>query len=192
MHQGATTRLGGPATRPARPRHGWPARGACGSSRVPMAWPGVSCDTKIVSWLGATVCVAIWRSKAAVQCCDTAAACCDTACDTAGRVRDTARSACGRSWVVIQFLYCEQRGARDTAACARDTTSARCDTLATRPARPRYDALRATTRRPARGVRASWAQCSRSVRAGHVCVHCALDQVLTQCTIQSHCLNHCS
>ena len=37
-----------------------------GAQQARMAWPGVSRDTKIVSWLGATVCVAIWRSKATI------------------------------------------------------------------------------------------------------------------------------
>ena len=101
--------------------HGRPARGACGL----MAWPGVSRNTKIVSWLGETICVAIWRSKAAIQRCNTAAACCDMACDTAGQARDKARSArqeLGHDTVFVSW----PKGARDTA-------SARCDTRATQP-----------------------------------------------------------
>ena len=35
--------------------------------------------------------------------------------------------------------------------------------------------------------------CVQPVRSlGHGCVHCALDPVLTQCTVLSHCLDHCS
>ena len=108
----------------------------------------MSRNTKIVSWLGATVCVAIWCSRAAIQRCDMAAACCDTACYTARRARDTAHIARSRSWVAIQFLYCDGRGARDTAACARDTASARYDTPATRLSL-------ATIRRPGATIRPS-------------------------------------
>ena len=93
-----------------------------------MAWPGVSRNTKILSWLGATVCVAIWHSRAAIQRCDMAAACCDTACYTARRAHDTTHIACVMSWVAIQFLYCDGRGILYTAVCARDMASARYDT----------------------------------------------------------------
>ena len=68
-------------------------RAGASGARSRMVWPGVSHDTKFVSWLGATVCVSIWRSKAAIQRWDTAAACCDTACYTVERARDTTRSA---------------------------------------------------------------------------------------------------
>ena len=37
----------------------------------------------IVSWLRGDRCVVIWRSRAVIQCCDTATTCCDTAYDTA-------------------------------------------------------------------------------------------------------------
>ena len=152
-------------------------------ARARMAWPGVSRDTKIVLWLGATVCVAIWCSRPAMQRCDTAATCCDTTYDTAEGAR------C-RSWVAIQFLYHGRRGARDTAACSRDTacdtTNARCDTPTTRLVRP-------TTWPSARCDMALCARPRRSVRSlGHGCVHCAVDLVLTQCTVLSHCLKHCS
>ena len=68
------------------PRYGRPA--SRGEAR--MAWPGLSRDTKIVSWLGAAVCVAIWRNKDAIKRCDMEVECCDTAYDTVGGAYDTA------------------------------------------------------------------------------------------------------
>ena len=88
------------------------------AARARMAWPGVSLDTKIILWLGATVCVAIWRSRAAIQ-----------RCDTVGRASDMASNArCVGLGVTIQF--CIARGGGDTAG-----GDLRHDTQA-----PRYDA----------------------------------------------------
>ena len=51
-----------------------------------------------------------------------------------------------------------------------DMARGACDTTR---GRPRYGTLRATTRRLG-------------------CAHCASNPILTQCTVQSHCLDHCS
>ena len=141
-----------------------------------MAWPMVSRDTKIVSWLGATVCVAIWRSRDAIQRCDMAAACCDTAYDMAGRMGDTERGM--GLGVTIQFCIAT-RGGNTAGGDLRHDTQA-----------PRYGALRPTTRLPARAVRMAWAQCARSLGLG--CASCAPNPVLTQDTVLSHCFNHYS
>ena len=159
------------------PRHGRPKRRGKRRAFTHGLARGESQYKKIISWLGATVCVAIWRSRAAIQRCD-------TACETVGHACDTARSACGGSWVTIHFLYHDRRGARDTTMCACDTATTR------RQCAPRHSPVRAATRRCARDLGVVRAQPVRSL--GHVCVHCALDPVLTQCTVLSHCLDHCS
>ena len=123
-----------------------------------MVMPGVSRDTKIVSWLGATICVTIWRSRVAIQTCDTIAACYDTACDTVGRTRDTTRSARCRSCIATWFSMsrwggCDMAGpdaatlrakARVRAAIRQGTTMTRPDICVTQPGRgPLYDPARA-------------------------------------------------
>ena len=76
------------------------------------------------------------------------------------------------------------RGGDDITTCASDTTcdttSARCDMAGRGPlysASAHHDT--APNARRARGL-------------GHGCVHCALDPVLTQCTVLSHYLEHYS
>ena len=82
-------------------------------------------------------------------------------------------------------------GGDNTVTCVHDTAydkaSASCDT-----ARHGHDTapVCTMTRRPARGVRSAWAQCVR--RLGLGCAPCAPNPVLTQDTILSHCLDHCS
>ena len=55
---------------------------------------------------------------------------------------------------------------------------------------PRHGSADATTWRPARCVRAAWVQWAR--RLGSGCALGAPNLVLTQCTVLSHCLGHCS
>ena len=106
------------------------------------------------------------------------------------------------AYIAIQILYRDWKGACDIAVCAHDTAcdtaSARCDTLATRLGlatirrryAPRHGSVRAVTRRYASGLGAVRARPGRNL--GHGCAHCALDPVLTQCTVLSYCLDHCS
>ena len=99
-------------------------------------------------------------------------------------------------WVAIQILY---RGGgealchdtvRDTATIRRpapcDMAQESCNTLDNARGR----GLGLETIFVCRSAHAGWAQCMRSL--GHGCVHCALNPVLTQCTLLSHCLDHCS
>ena len=81
-------------------------------------------------------------------------------------MRDTAEEAC------------------DTArkrACGRDDMAGgACDTVG--PGL-QHNQAKPTTRRSARAL---------CMQAGPGCAHYALDSVLTQCTVLSHCLGHCS
>ena len=52
-------------------------------------------------------------------------------------------------------------------------------------ARPRRNAC-AECARPGRSV------CAECTQAGSECANCTLDSILTQCTVLSHCLGHCS
>ena len=71
--------------------------------------------------------------------------------------------------------------------CATTRSVHACDMATIRLGRgPRYGSTRATTQRCAH----AWVQRAHSL--GHGCVHYALDPVLTQCTVLSHCLDHCS
>ena len=151
--------------------------------RVRMAWPGVSRNTKIVSCLGATVCVSLWRSGAAIQPCDTAAACCYTACDTVRRALNTERNARGMGLgVTIQFCITTggRRYGRRQPVTRRPGATIRRST--------RHDTT--SSARPGHSTRAAWAQCACSLGLG--CAPCAPNPVSTQDTVLSHCLNQCS
>ena len=120
-----------------------------------MAWPGVSRDTKIVSWLGATVCVSLWHSGAAIQRCD-------TICDTVGRACNMARNASGMG-LVIMIQFCIATGGGGGGG-GRGGDKAGGNLLHGAQV-PRYDALRATKLRLAHGLGAMRAQPRSSVRA---------------------------
>ena len=69
------------------------------------------------------------------------------------------------------------RGGRDdTARCTAHNTARRA---------LRHNKARPATRRCARGLGAMLTQRARS--QGPVCAHCALDPILIQCTVLSHC-----
>ena len=73
-----------------------------------------------------------------------------------------------------------------------NTAQERCNTHGRRTTQPR--SLRYGARRHRATIRPSQAcdtaQCAR--RLGQGGVHCALSSILTQCTVLSHCLGHCS
>ena len=108
----------------------------------------------------------------------------------AARATRGATGAC----VAIQSLY-RDRGAYDMEACARDTAcdtaSAPCDTTCDTD-RHDHDTtpVRATTPPNACCDKALCVRLMHSL--DHRCVHCALDPVLTQCIVLSHCLDNCS
>ena len=115
--------------------------------------------------------------------------------DKAQERRDTRNSArdmaCGRGWVTIQFLYCDwRRPATRQRACATwlatwlVRAATRPSTATIRPSASHDTTLCA---RPGRIARAACTQLGF-----HGCVHCALDPVLTECIVLSHCLDHCS
>ena len=90
-----------------------------------------------------------------------------------------------------------RRGPAREIACetahntACDTAGACCDTT---EVRPRYG------RGPGQDMagpghdtaRQGWLSAQRARNLGHGCAYCALDPVLTQNTVLSHCLSHCS
>ena len=152
-------------------RHGL-RQGASGP-RTRMAWPGVSRDTKIVSCMGAIVCVSLWHNGAAIQSSD-------MACVTAERVRNTARNACGMGLgITIQFCIGGGGGGGGD-----DTTGGN---LSIRRS-TRHDTTSSAL--PGHSAHAAWAQCEHSLGLG--CAPCAPNPVLTQDTVLSYCFNHCS
>ena len=100
--------------------------------------------------------------------------------------RDTARTAHDMGLnVTIQFCIAT-KGRQYGRRCPATRRPGSLIRLSTR-----HDTTPCAPRRGA--VHMVWAQCSRSVRATrvHGCVHCALDLVLTQCTVLSHYLDQC-
>ena len=118
-------------------------------------------------------------------CCDTVPTRCDTTpkhCDTGNNASDMAglrvgASGSAREWpshrVVSQYNFCIVTGGLRHGAKARACAW-------------RHDA----TQHCARGLGIVRAKRARSLVLR--CAHYALDSVLTQCTVYSHCLNHCS
>ena len=89
-------------------------------------------------------------------------------------------------------------GGDDTAVYARNTACNTASAHATRPVRATTRPSTATTRR---SVRHNTALCTWSGHNARIactqlgilgCAPCALDQVLTHCTVLSHCLKYCS
>ena len=83
--------------------------------------------------------------------------------------------------IAQQSAHGDTTAARDTARSTEhdatcDTASAHCNTAG---GGPRHGAQRS-----------AWEQCAQPGSLG--CAPCVLDPVLTQCTILSHCLDHCS
>ena len=123
-----------------------------------------------------------------------------------GQLHDAATRCARRSCITIQFFYRGQgRGGGGAATLQaqklRHGPPARTCTLRHGWAQPRYSLVLTTTQRCACSLGAVSMQCARSLGAvsaqcarslGHGCVHCVLYPVLTQCTVLSHCLDHCS
>ena len=113
-------------------------------------------------------------------------------CDTTlrhgrARARYGAQCACGMDWVAIQF--CIVIGGKGNNARTRRASAQRHDhDMAGHGLR--HGALCATARSPAHAVRATWAQCARSLGQG--CAPCSPNPVFTQDTVLNHCLGHCS
>ena len=113
--KGPTIQPGGPTTRPTRAT----TQPACAQKRAARArgWPGhgVSRDTNFVSWLGATVCVAIWRNRAAIRCSSALQHGVGTLRHARQRTRHGARQGLGP-----RYNFCIMtRGGDDTAACVQ-------------------------------------------------------------------------
>ena len=102
--------------------------------------------------------------------------------DKTGRCLRYGRRGCNTACPCVQ--HSAQKAPYDTAPMRHDTAGARL--------RHCHDtAGEGATIRP--NARHDTALCSWPVRSlGQGWVHCALDSVLTQCTILSHCLGHCS
>ena len=194
----ATTQPSIPVIRPTDGlRQGRPARGACGSARAHGLARGKSRYNGLYHGLGRPLCLNTGR---------------DIGCDTtlnalrygaqrpATRCKGAATRAAGARFA-IQFLYRDQKGQRHGSVrvlAYNDTTTTRqgmaCDTTLYAP---RHGDQRALCARPRRSA---WAECARPghsacaecPQAGSGCAHCTLDSVLTQCTVLSHCLGHCS
>ena len=115
-------------------------------------------------------------------------------CDMRSSVRDMVRSGHeARNCVAIQFCIVTE-GSCDTALqhmrARNDTAGHACDMTGRRPL---YGPVRTTTWRHAHGLGAMRAARELYVRSlGSGCAPCAPNPVLTQCTVLSHCLGHCS
>ena len=117
---------------------------------------------------------------------DTAQWGCDTASPRARHGRPARRGERQRAHVLVQPQLCHDTifvSRRGRRPLCRDTTAAH----ATRPGALRQNPMCATTRRCARDLGAVRAQ------PGFLgCAHYVPNPILTQCTVYSYCLDHCS